>query len=439
MDSQLLIELLAVLVLVLANGLFALAEFSIIASRISRLAQKKAERKFGASAAEKLRSQPERFLASIQVGITLVGVMLGVFSGATIVKKLEVLLEQSPVSFVAESATTISMAVVVIAITILSVVVGELVPKYIALSFPERYARYSSGPATFFIHATSPFSRLLGFMANLIIRLLGVRRQPENGHVTEDEINQMIVEGQRRGVFDLTEQEFIRSVFDFSDSTVRRAIKPRPDIVAFELSDPLKKIMKTIVENGYSRYPIYDGTIDNVVGVIYTKDLIGTTMSIDNIDLPRLIRKPLFVPDSLPLPKLLREFQKGKNHLAIVLDEFGGTAGIITLEDILEELVGEIQDEYDAEAAPILKSSDTVVYANGDVWPGDINELLDSRLPEDSYDTLSGLFTETIGRLPEKSESIQIGDVRLTIIAKDENRILRMKLEKTGPEAADNQ
>jgi len=433
MDGNLIFELLALFVLVLANGFFALAEFSIISSRTSRLAQKTSERKWGAHRARRLRASPDRFLASIQVGITLVTALLGVFSGATLVAKIEVWLARSPWTWMVESATSIAVVAVVIGITILTVVLGELVPKYIALSFPERYARYVAFPAGLFITLTAPFSRMLSWLANLVVRLLGIRRGDGQHHVTEEEINQMLRDGRSRGVFDDTEQEFVRSVFDFTDSTVRRALTPRPDVVAIDRSADRAEILTTISEEGYSRYPVFEETIDHVVGIIHTKDLIARHVDPASLDVGALMRPPLFVPDSMPLPRLLKEFQRGRNHMAIVLDEFGGTAGIITLEDILEELVGEIQDEYDTEAAPIVQQSATALYADGDVWPGDANELIDSHLPEDDHDTLAGLIMETLGRLPRKHEAVTIADAKLTVLAKSENRILRLKVEKILP------
>ncbi|MEW5795583.1 MAG: hemolysin family protein [Candidatus Zixiibacteriota bacterium] len=435
MDRELLLELAAIVVLVLANGLFALAEFSIISSRLSRLAQKSAEKKWGATRARKLRSDPERFLASIQVGITLVTALMGVFSGATIVAKIEAALMHSPWQWVVESATTLAMGLVVVGITILSVVIGELVPKYIALSYPERFARYVAAPAGVFIKLTAPFSRMLSWQANAIVRMLGFKRSDSHHHVTEEEINVMVLEGKRRGVFDETEHEFIRSVFDFADSTARRAMTPRPDVIALDRTADPEAILRTITEQGYSRYPVYEETIDKVIGVIHTKDLIERRVDLGRIDLGALIRPALFVPDSMPLPRLLKEFQRGRNHMAIVLDEFGGTAGIITIEDILEELVGEIQDEYDAEPAPIARLSESSLFADGDVWPGDANELIDSHLPEDEHDTLAGLLLEALGRLPDKYEAVNIADARLTVLAKSENRILRLKVEKISSEA----
>lgn len=438
MDRELILELVAILVLVIANGLFVLIEFSIISSRVSRLAQKRAERKWGAERARKLRAEPDRFLASIQVGITLVTALLGVYSGATIVDKVEFLLANSQWRWAADSAASLALGIVVVGITILSVVLGELVPKFIALSNPERYARYFAGPAEFFIVLTAPFSRLLSWISSSIVRLLGFKRSDSHHHITEDEINQMLLDGRHRGVFDDTEQEFIRSVFDFADSTVRRAMTPRPDVVAIERAANPADILQLILREGYSRYPVYEDTIDKVVGVLHSKDLMARTVELDKVKLDSLMRVPVFVPDSMPLPRLLREFQRGRNHMAIVLDEFGGTAGIITLEDIIEELVGEIQDEYDTEAAPIVKHSGTLLYADGDVWPGDANELIDSHLPEEGHDTLAGLIMTTLGRLPRKHETVKIADARLTVLAKSGNRILRLKVEKIADKSAEH-
>jgi putative hemolysin len=391
MDSQLVIELTAMVVLVLANGFFALSEFSIIASRPSHLEQKRQQNKLGAARAHLLRKSPEPFLASIQVGITLVGALLGVFSGATVVVKIESLLLNADLALLANHAKSFAVAIVVMLITVLSVVVGELVPKYIALSYPERYARLIAGPIHIFIKLTAPFSRLLSWSATQIVRMLGVRRRSGQQHVTEEEINQMILDGSREGVFETAEGEFVRSVFEFTDGTVSRAFTPRTDVIAIERHASPDRIVQILVENGYSRYPVYEGTIDNVVGIIYVKDIISQGPTNGPVELGKLIRKPVFVPDSMPLPKLLREFQRGKNHMAIVLDEFGGTAGLITLEDVLEELVGEIQDEYDTEAAPIVKHSETVAFADGDVWPGDINEVLNTHLPDRTFARATGI------------------------------------------------
>lgn len=435
MDSETFFELLAIFLLILANGFFALSEFSVIASRKSKLQQKVAEGKFGAAKAEKLHRDPDKFLATIQVGITLFGTVAGVIGGATIVAKLEQALGQIAIDFVAQAATPISVGLVAVGITVTAVVLGELVPKYVALSHPERYARYVAGPITVFTTLTSFVSTLLSRTARLVLRLLGVTRDTSKTVITEEEINLMIFEGRQKGVFDATEEKLIRSVFDFADSTVRRAMTPRTDVVGIEVSTAPDHIINVIVENGHSRYPVFDKTIDNIVGMLFTKDLIHQKLNPQLIILKDLIRKAAFVPDSMPLSKLLRDFQRKKNQFAVVLDEFGGTAGIITLEDVLEELVGEIQDEDDTKAPPLVKHSDTVAYADGTVWPGAINELMDSRLPEDKAETLAGLVIDHLGRLPEKNETVMIADMQIIVLEQDQNRLTRLKLEKTTPQA----
>ncbi len=437
MDSNLFFALLAIFLLIAANGFFALSEFSVIASRKSKLQQKAAQGKLGAAKAEKLHSNPDKFLATVQVGITLFGTVAGVLGGATIVEKLEQSLGRSPIQFVADIATPLSVGLVAVVITVTAVILGELVPKYLALSHPERYARYVAGPITAFIILSSFLSGLLSGTARLVLRLFGVTHDTGRPVISEEEINLMIDEGRRKGIFDDTEERLIKSVFDFADSTVRRAMTPRTDVIGIEANTPPDKVIDIIVKYNHSRYPVYNETIDSIVGILFTKDLVHHKLNPQLIILKDLIRTATFVPDSMPLSRLLRDFQRKKNQLAIVLDEFGGTAGIVTLEDILEELVGEIQDEDDARATPLVKHSDNVAFADGSVWPGAINELMDSHLPENRVETLAGLVIDHLGRLPGKSETVVIADMRIIILEQEQNRLTRLKLEKITPEASD--
>ncbi|MEA1980526.1 MAG: hemolysin family protein [candidate division Zixibacteria bacterium] len=430
MDSQLILELSAILVLILANGFFALSEFSIIASRNSKLRQKIAKKKSGASTAWKLHNKPDKFLASIQVGITLVGTLAGVFGGATLVNKFEMLYLTIPIEFIASIAKPLSVVSVAIIITIAMVVLGELVPKFVALSNPEKFARYVAPSISFFIKLTSFFALFLSGISNLIIKLFGIKKSEDRAIITEDEINMMILDGREKGIFDETEEQLIKSVFDFADSSVRRAMTPRIDVIAIEINASPQSITDVLIETGFSRLPVYENTIDNIVGILYAKDIIIQKLNPELIIVQDICRKPTFVPDSMPLSKLLSEFQNKKNHMAIVLDEYGGTAGIITLEDVIEELVGEIRDEYDIEDDPLVKHSETVAFADSDVWPGLVNNILDCNLPEDDNDTLAGLFINTLGRLPKEKESIIIADIKMTVILMESNRLLRLKLEK---------
>ncbi len=429
MDSSLLIESGAILILILANSFFALSEFSVIASRKSKLTQEVADKKPGAEAAEKLYDNPDRFLASIQLGITLFGTLAGVFGGATLVNKLEGWLVSVPISFVSSAASPIAVGSVAILITTVAVVVGELVPKYIALSQPERFARRVSRPITLFIGISSFFSAFLSWTANLIVRLMGFKRSSSRDHITEEDINLMIFHGREKGVFDATEEKLIKSVFDFADSTVRRVMTPRVDVIGIEISASSTDIIDMIAEYEYSRYPIYEKSLDNVIGIMFTKDIIIQRLSPELIILKDLCHEPMFVPDSLPLPTLLDDFKSKKRHMAIVLDEHGGTGGIVTMEDVLEELVGEILDEYDVEQAPLVRHSETVAFADGDVWIGAINELMNSHLPEDLSENIAGLVVQQLGRLPGKSEKVVIADMEISAIERDEKRLLRLRLE----------
>jgi CBS domain containing-hemolysin-like protein len=270
-------------------------------------------------------------------------------------------------------------------------------------------------------------------LAKVVLRILGIKRDPRREAISEEDIEHLIIEGREKGMFEVSEEEFVKSVFEFTDTTVRRAMRPRPDVIALDIDASPEENTKVIIENGYSRYPVYREGIDHVIGVVYVKDIIKERMDLGRLDIQALMRPALFVPDTMYLTRLLRDFQKGENHLAVVLDEYGGTAGIITLEDILEELVGEIQDEYDSEAPPLVKQSDTVAFANGAVWPGEINDLLGANLPVDISETLAGLFIEHVAHMPDKHESTQVADIKMTILSKDKNRILRLKLEKVEP------
>ncbi|UCD17547.1 MAG: HlyC/CorC family transporter [Candidatus Zixiibacteriota bacterium] len=430
MSNNIYLEIGAILLLILANGFFSLSEFSIIASRRSSLKRLVKIRKKGAVRAERIHSHPESFLATVQVGITFVGTIAGVFSGMTIVDAIIPAIKKIPIGGVAEIARTIAFVVVVVSISFLSIVIGELVPKYIALSRPERIATLVSGPMTLFIKVGSLLVRLLSGTAKGITWLLGLRRISERSSITEEEINMIIAEGREKGVFDKTEQELIHSVFDFSDTTARQAMTPRTEIIGVNIESSREKILQIVTEYGFSRYPVYRGTLDQIVGIIYTKDIIKIQQHSELFAIGDIIRKPLFVPDSMLLNVLLRLFQQKRVHAAVVLDEFGGTAGMITLEDLLEEIVGEIQDEHDTSESEFVPKTKNIAFAAGSLRVDELNDQFDTDLPEGGADTLGGLIFETLGRLPAKGEEITIGSVKLGILEIEGNRLRRLRVEK---------
>jgi putative hemolysin len=434
MDSPI-IELLAIVILVLANGFFAASEFALIASRksriknLARLGDKRAAR------VKNLLAQPDRFLATIQIGITFIGTLAGVFGGATLVTTLVPYLKRVPIEAVSNTAHAIAIVIVVAFISVLSVVLGELIPKYIALGNPERIALAVTRPIAVFSRLTFFLAGALTMIAKLALRLFGISRLPERSHITEEEINILISEGAEKGIFDKTEQRLIKSVFDFTDIAVRQSMTPRVEIVGIRDDWPQDTVIETMVKNGYSRYPIYKGTLDQVTGVVYTKDVISMLVLKGMVILRDIIRKPLFVPDSMPLTTLLAKFQKRKVHIAIVLDEFGGTAGLITLEDILEEIVGEIQDEHDEDQPEFVAHSERVAFAAGSLRPDELNEAFGVDLPEDVSDTLAGLIVDTLGKVPEAADEAVIHGVHFKILEMDGMRIMRLRVEKGGTDA----
>nr|MBN2277756.1 HlyC/CorC family transporter [candidate division Zixibacteria bacterium] len=424
------IEILAIVILILANGFFSLSEFAIIASRKSRLKRYAQEGRRAAARAFKIHSRPESFLATVQVGITVVGTLAGVFSGMTIVNYLTPVIASIPNSLIAGSARTLSFLIIVGIISYATVVIGELVPKYLALTNPEKIALLVSGPITLFVRIAFLPVKVLTLSARGIMRLIGVRKTAGRASITEDEINILITEGREKGVFDETEEEMIQSVFDFTDTTARQAMTPRTEIIGIEHHDPPAEILKIINSHGFSRYPVYDESLDNIVGIIYTKDLIRILQNSELIIINDIIRKPFFVPDSMKLNTLLKTMQKKRVHAAIVLDEFGGTAGMITLEDILEEIVGDIYDEFDTEQREFVIKSEKMAFASGSFRVDELNDEFGTTFPEDGPETLSGLLFQKLGHPSIKGEELVLNGIRFRVLEVKGNRLKRLSIEK---------
>ncbi len=424
------LELLAIFVLILANGFFAASEFALIASRKSRILNLARKGDKRAARTRQFLKKPEKFLAAIQVGITFIATLAGVFSGATLVRNVVPYIKDIPIPAISKAAHPISIGIVVVVISILTVVIGELIPKYVALSNPEKIAMRVTRPISIFSRLTFVLVGILIAAAKLILRLFGYGKLPERSHITEDEINILISEGTEKGVFDKTEQKLIRSVFHFTDTTVRQAMTPRVDMVAIKTDWPQKRIIEIMTKTGYSRYPVYEDSLDQIQGVVYTKDLIPLMTLGEVIILKDIVRKPLFVPDSMPLTTLLRRFQKRKKHIAIVLDEFGGTAGLITLEDILEEIVGEIQDEHDQDQPEFVAHSDKVAFAAATFRVDELNEAFNVNLPLDVSDTMGGLMVEEFGRIPGIGDQVDFHGLKFTVLEMEGSRIKRLRVEK---------
>ena len=423
-------EVLAIILLVIVNGFFSLSEFAIIAVRKSRLKRLSKMGRKSAMRALKIHAQPESFLAAVQVGITFVVMLSGVFSGATLVDYLAPTIKDIDIPFVSEYSKLIGTLIIASVISFFSIIFGELAPKYIALSAPARIASATSGPIYLFLKIAYVPVKILTFTAKSIISFLGINRGARGSSVSEEEINILIAEGQEKGVFEKDEAVMINSVFDFTHTTARQAMTPRTDIYGIEVRSTTEDILKIVTMHGWSRYPVYEENLDNIVGIIYTKDIIKVLQHSEQIILNDIIHKAYFVPDSMKLGALLQTIKQKRVHIAIVLDEFGGTAGLITLEDLLEEIVGDIQDEFDTGQKEFVGKSDNLAFVAASLRPDELNDQFDTNLPEDGAETIGGLVFETLGHPAKKGDELVIDNLKFAVLEVDGNRIKRLSVEK---------
>ena len=422
------IQILIILLLIIANGFFSSSEIALISARRSRIKQLAEKGHKKAQLVSKLQNKPDVFLATIQVGITLVGTLASVVGGAKLVDHLKLWLEKIPLQAVQNSSESIAIAMVVVVITYLLLVLGELVPKYLALAYPERVAFRTVGPVHVLSNLTFFFVRLLSNSSRFLVSLFVKGLPKESGFISDEELKFIVREGKTKGIFDQTEEELIRSALEFTDTTVRNAMTPRTEIVALDKNAGQQKVIRAMTELGFSRIPVYQENLDHVVGIIYAKDIINLLQNRELIILEDILRNPYFVPDSMKISELLKNFQKKRLHMAIVLDEFGGTAGLITLEDIIEEIVGEIRDEYDREEEEeIYLLSDNLAIVNAGLFIGEFNQKFKTDLAEE-YNTVGGYITGTLGRIPLLDEEIKLGDLTFVIFDKVGPRLKKIKV-----------
>ncbi|GAB4324967.1 MAG: hemolysin family protein [Candidatus Zixiibacteriota bacterium] len=435
MLADIIFEILLIGALIILNGFFAGAEAALIAVRRTRVNELAAKRGRSGQILKILKDTPDRFLATVQVGVTLVGTLASVVSGATIVRVLTPAIAEIPVPVIQRWSQGIAIAIVVTAIAFASLVIGELVPKYLALARPDKFALAVARPISIIAKVGHPLVILLTAVSRALTRLLGVKTDEGELSVSDQEIRHLVLEGRLHGSIDPTEHDLIHQALDFSDTLARQVMTPRPDIAAIDLSDDFAEVMKIIRQEGYSRYPVYENTIDQIKGILYTKDIIHLLHDNSPVVLSDIIRPAMFVPDSMPIAQVLNRFQAEHVHLAIVLDEFGGTAGLLTLEDILEEIVGEIQDEYDMEAEGFRMMPDGSALVVGGLSVIDFNEQFEADLPTDRADTIGGLVGAVLDRLPKPGDHVDISGIRLEVASREKRRtrLLRARrLESVG-------
>lgn len=431
-------DIVVIIALILLNGFFSGTEMAVISLRKTRLKQLVKNGNRNAMIIEKFQKNPEDLLATIQVGLTLLSTIASAYAATKITVALTPLLEKSSINFIAQNAEGISLALIVIVITYLTIIFGELIPKSLAIKFSERFALFAARPIYFLSKISFIITKSLTVSSNIILKIFGDKTSFSEGKLSEDEIRIMLHESQELGVIKKYEHQIMENVFGFTDIAVGQVMMPRTKIFAIDIDLPVTENIKHIIESGYSRIPMYRDSIDNIVGILHGKDLLQyiERSGKEDVDLLKLSRTPYYVTNTERISALLLKFQKEKIHIAIVTDEYGGVDGLITIEDILEELVGEISDETDMEQKSIRKEKDGSYVVEGDTSIIDFNRYFNTVLSEEeAYTTISGLLLEAFERLPKIGEKTIIDNLEFTIRDRTNRTILSTFVKRLEDQA----
>jgi putative hemolysin len=417
-------EIIFIIVLLIANGLFSMSEMAVVSARKARLQKRANDGDKGAKAALELAGNPGPFLSTVQIGITLVGILAGAFGGATIAEKLAPTLKSFPA--IEPYADKISFGLVVLVITYLSLVIGELIPKRLALHSPDKIASIVAAPMKKISALTSPMVKLLEGSTNGLLRLFGMRESSEPP-VTEDEIKVLIEQGIRAGVFEEAEQDLIERTFHLGDRTVNELMVPRPDVVFLDLDDPPEVIKEVVSGNRLSRYPVIQGSPDNVVGVVRAKDLLASEFGNQPFDLNAAMVPALYLPDTMPAFKAIEMFKSSRRHMAVVVDEHGGVEGVITVNDILDALVGDSPSMDEREEQLVVRREDGSFLLDGALSINQLKQTLQlNRLPgekDGDFQTLGGFMMTRLGRVPAAADQLEFGGWRFEVVDMDRRRV----------------
>lgn len=424
-------EIIGVLILIALVGFLSASEVAVLSTRKSRMQELVESRNRRASVVLSFQTNPERFLATIHAGVIFSITLASAIGGIIGIQHLVPAFQDSSTRWVSEGANWIALGLIATSISFLLVVFGELVPKSLALRFPEQVALRVALPIQLLATIFRLPIRLLTAASNVFLKPFRDRTSFTESRISEEEFKLMLEEGTKTGVIDKTEHELIESIFEFTDTTAKEVMIPRPDVVALDITMAREEAVRKVLEEGYSRMPVYKGTIDNIVGIVYAKDILGLLEHKNLIIIHDILRPAYFVPETKKISQLMREMQQQKLHMAVVIDEFGGTAGIITMEDILEEIVGEIHDEYDEEVKDVESTADGSFLVNGRMSVHDFNARFNAQLPlTDEYDTISGFLQKHTGRIPELNEQIRYENLSFTVVKKSQRRIRLVRVNK---------
>ena len=427
-------EVLIILVLVFSKGIFAMSEIAIVSARKARLQQWANEGNHRAENALRLANAPNRFLATVQVCITLLDVAASAYGGATIAERLSLRLEGIP--YVHEYRGAIALIIVVAFITYVNVILGELVPKALALHNAERVASVVAWPMDFISRVFSPFVTFLGASTEAVLRLMGSKPSTEPP-VTGDEINVMIAQGTEAGVFKESQQDMVESVIELHEKRISSIMTPRPEIAWLDVEATPDELREQILGNTHSRFPVCRGSLDEVMGIVHTKDMLSDCLQGRNIDLQAHLKKALTIPETIPVLKSLESFKESGIHIALIIDEYGSLQGLVTMNDILESIVGDIPSHEEKQSPEVVRREDGSWLVDGMQSVDDLKELVGvDELPgegEDTYQTLGGFVMTQLGRIPKAGDTFTCDLVRYEVMDMDGNRVDKVLVKREEP------
>lgn len=429
--SSILFQLVLIAILTLVNAYFAASEMAIVSVNKTKIHRLVEEGNKNASLVERLIQEPTTFLSTIQVAITLAGF----FNSASAATGISVRLGSVFKSWYIPYGETIAMILVTILLSFITLIFGELVPKRIALQNAEKFSMFCAKPIVIISKIVSPFIKILSWSTRFVLRIFGMHDENVEESLSREEIRSMVESGQENGVFNQTETEMINSIFEFDDIQANEVMTPRTEVFCIDINDPMTEYMDDLMELHYTRIPVYEDTVDNIIGILHIKDFMVAAHQNDfnfqRIDLRSILRKPYFVLETKNIDVLFKELQRTHQHITVLVDEYGGFSGIVTIEDLIEEIMGEIEDEYDEIPEPEIQKVDDHTYIlDGFITLSDLNEELSLDVESEDHDTLSGFLMDLLGQILEDGEktSIDWNNLHFDILEVEDKHIDKVKL-----------
>lgn len=421
-------QFILIIVLTLLNAFFAASEMAIVSLNRNKLKMLGEEGNKKAKLILELIEEPTRFLSTIQVGITLAGFFSSASAATGISKSLAGYIDQFHVPY----SEQIALVVVTLILSYITLVFGELFPKRIALQKPEALAMFSVRPILLVSKIARPFVKLLSASTNLLVRIVGLDKSNLDEMVSKEEIRSLVEVGQENGVINETEKEMINSIFEFDDKLASEVMTPRPKVYLINIKEPLNEYLDELIEEGYSRIPVYEDDIDNIIGILYIKDLFAAARKygFENVNIRKILQAAYFVPETKNIDELFKELQNARTHMAVLIDEYGGFSGIVTIEDLIEEVMGNIEDEYDKDAPSIKKLDNNTYIIDGMISLIDFNDYFDVKIESRDYDTINGFLIGLLGHIPTSAEekSLEYENLVFKIVEIQDKRIEKIKV-----------